>query len=93
MSDEGLATFTKKLAPEPFNKHRHERRTSVDEHLKKKTSSVGVVESGSWSHGTAVTGHSDVDYMAFFPDSSRPAKPSTALNNRSLAGVRALGDQ
>ncbi len=88
MADDELVAFAKQLAPQPFDRSTvSERRNSIEEHIKKHTSSAGLVESGSWSHGTAVTGHSDVDYMAFFPDSSRPVRPSTALTNlkQSLA--------
>ncbi|PRY62803.1 hypothetical protein BCF74_1039 [Knoellia remsis] len=82
MADDELVAFAKQLAPQPFDRSTvSERRNSIEEHIKKHTSSAGLVESGSWSHGTAVTGHSDVDYMAFFPDSSRPVRPSTALTN------------
>ena len=86
MGDDGLTVFAKALAPQPFDKTTvSDRRNAIEEHIKKNTSSVGLVESGSWSHGTAVAGHSDVDYMAFFPDTSRPVRPSTALTNLKVA--------
>src|SRR4051794_19761436 len=82
MTDEGLAEFARKLAPVPFDKTTvSERRNAIEVQIKKKTSAVGMFESGSWTHGTAVSGHSDVDYMAFFSETSRPVKPSTALSN------------
>src|SRR4051794_38745448 len=41
-------------------------------------------ESGSWSHGSAIKGHSDVDFMAW-ASALRPARPSTALANMKAA--------
>lgn len=86
MTDQTLADFAKTLVPAPLDKSTVKaRREDIEEAVKSKTAAVSLFESGSWSHGTSVAGLSDVDYMAFIPDSARPVKPSTALTNLKAA--------
>lgn len=85
MNTQTLATFAKKLVPQPYDKTTVSgRRSSIESIVKSQLGSAGMVESGSWSHGTSVAGHSDVDYMAYF-GGPRPVRPSTALNNMKMA--------
>lgn len=78
--------YVKTLAPAPFDKS-----TVADRHEQMEAAAGECslnadywFESGSWTHGTAIKGHSDVDYMAwsFGP---RPARPSTALATMKTA--------
>lgn len=81
-----LADFAKSLAPDTYDKTRaKERRDDIEEELKKKTDCAGMIDSGSWTHGTALTGRSDVDWMALFPKESRPVYPSSALASLKTA--------
>jgi hypothetical protein len=86
VTDTTLADFAKKLVPQPYDKTTaSQRRSVIEEKVKSKLNSSGLVESGSWSHGTAVAGNSDVDYMAYFTSYARPVSPSTALVNMKVA--------
>ena len=80
MSDATLDKFAASLVPPALDRTTvSQRREAIESAVKAKTTSVGLVESGSWSHGTVLKGHSDVDYMSFIPGASRPTLPSTAL--------------
>jgi hypothetical protein len=81
MSDPTLDRFASSLTPAPFDRTTvRDRRKVIEDKVTAETSSVGFIESGSWSHGTSIKGHSDVDYMSFIPESARPVLPSTALS-------------
>jgi hypothetical protein len=90
MSDPTLDAFVASLVPPaPDRTTVSDRRKAVEDAVKAKTYSVGLIESGSWSHGTALKGCSDVDYMSFIPGSARPVLPSTALSTLKQAIVGA----
>lgn len=81
MSDPTLDVFASSLTPAPFDRTTvSNRRKIIEDNVTAKTSSVGICESGSWTHGTSIKGHSDVDYMSLIPESARPVLPSTALS-------------
>jgi hypothetical protein len=98
MSDPTLDAFASSLTPAPFDRTTvSDRRKIIEDKVTAETSSVGFIESGSWSHGTSIKGHSDVDYMSLIPESARPVLPSTALSRLrdtiagahwSIAGTR-----
>jgi hypothetical protein len=74
-----LATFASSLTtPAPDRSVVAKRRASVFS-LLAPTGAWDIFESGSFSHGTAVPLHSDVDYMARTDLDRKPALPSTAL--------------
>lgn len=86
MSDPTLDAFASSLVPPALDRTTvSERRTAIEAAVKANTASVGLVESGSWSHGTSLKGYSDVDYMSFIPGTSRPVLPSTALSGLKQA--------
>jgi hypothetical protein len=72
--------YVKTLAPAQYDKSTvAERRAEMEQVLDKSSLDAGLwFESGSWIHGTALKGHSDVDYMAW-ASGPRPLRPSTAL--------------
>ncbi|TQN42363.1 hypothetical protein FHU33_1762 [Blastococcus colisei] len=75
-----LDEFVKTLAPAQYDKATVAERHQAMEIAVAVSSLRGGTwfESGSWSHGTALKGHSDVDFM--IPCSgSRPVYPSSAL--------------
>lgn len=80
MTSKFVDEYVKALTPTAYDK------TVVADRRKKMEQAVGVsvldagswFESGSWSHGTALKGHSDVDYMAW-ASGKRPTYPSSAL--------------
>lgn len=81
MSDPTLDAFASSLTPPPFDRTTvRDRRKIIEDNVTAKTSSVGFYESGSWTHGTSIKGHSDVDYMSLIPEYARPVLPSTALS-------------
>ena len=56
-----------------------ERRAAIEKALDNCALDAGLLfESGSWSHGTALAGHSDVDLMAW-AGGIQPTRPSSAL--------------
>ncbi len=80
MSDPTLAEYARNLGPVPYDRTEASTRRSVVE-AALRTSSLRVTsmfESGSWTHGTAISAKSDVDYMAV-ATGLRPAWPSSAL--------------
>lgn len=83
---EPLEVFLKDLVPgAPDRSVVAERREQLTETLDASTFDAGLLfESGSFSHGTAVKGHSDVDYMAWV-SSDRPTRPSSALRSLKSA--------
>ncbi|WP_194290585.1 SMODS domain-containing nucleotidyltransferase [Modestobacter roseus] len=80
--------YVKTLAPTPFDKTTvADRHGQMEAALDKSSLDAGLwFESGSWSHGTALKGHSDVDYMAW-ASGTRPARPSSALATMKSALV------
>lgn len=79
--DDQLTAFASRLVPEPWDKTTvRNRRQALEDAVTRALGGAGFVESGSWSHGTAVAGNSDVDYMALFRDDQKPLRPSTALS-------------
>lgn len=82
MSDATLDAFIGSLTPPSLDRTTvSQRRKILEDAVTASTSCVSFSESGSWSHGTSIGGHSDVDYMAYIPDYARPILPSTALSN------------
>jgi len=75
-----LETFLKTLVPDSYDRITvAERRTAMEAALARSTLRAGRwFESGSWSHGTSLKGHSDVDFMAR-ATGPRPDRPSSAL--------------
>ncbi|WP_197381461.1 nucleotidyltransferase domain-containing protein [Mycolicibacterium mengxianglii] len=89
MSDSTLDAFVASLVPPAFDRTTvSERRKAIEDAVTAKTGSVGFIESGSWSHGTSLNGHSDVDYMCLLLGTQRPALPSSALTamKQNIAG-------
>jgi len=88
MSDATLAEFAVSLAPPALDKAEvSARRVRVEQALAASSLAVtAMFESGSWSHGTGVKAHSDVDYMAI-ASSRRPVYPSSALTTAKAALV------
>lgn len=66
---------------------RHRKR--IEDWLKKDLQIVRMRETGSWHHGTALDGFSDVDYFVTMPG-SRPAASSTALETLRSALSRGI---
>lgn len=86
MSDSTLDGFAASLVPPaPDRSTVSERRDAIENAVKAKTASVGILESGSWSHGTSLKGFSDVDYMSWIPGTETPTLPSTALSSLKQA--------
>lgn len=75
-----MSEFAASLAPAPYDRTTvSERRSSMAAALGASTLDAGYwLESGSWTHGTSIKGHSDVDFMAW-ASGTRPQRPSTAL--------------
>jgi hypothetical protein len=86
MSDTTLESYVGKLVPAQYDKSEAStRRSKVEDTLRQSSLRVtSVFESGSWSHGTAITAKSDVDYMAV-ATSSRPMYPSSGLATAKAA--------
>ena len=86
MTDTTLAAYAASLAPTlPDRTEVSSRRASVERILRASSLRVtGLFESGSWTHGTGVNKHSDVDYMAK-ATGQRPAWPSSALSTAKSA--------
>ncbi|GIG03287.1 hypothetical protein Cci01nite_83800 [Catellatospora citrea] len=86
MLDPTLNTFVGNLAPAALDRTEvGRRRDEVSTRLNLSTLTVRrMFESGSWSHGTGVAAHSDVDYMAI-ASGVRPMRPSTALATAKAA--------
>ncbi|MEV8513466.1 hypothetical protein [Dactylosporangium sp. NPDC051484] len=80
MVDATLYGFAETLAPAaPDRTEVSLRRQKILQALSRSNLRVdSMFESGSWSHGTGVRAHSDVDYMAR-ATGNRPMRPSTAL--------------
>ena len=87
MSDATLATFAASLAMSlPDRTLVADRRERVFELLQKAGTGAWLMfESGSFSHGTAIPVHSDVDYMARTDLDNKPSLPSTALRRVKAA--------
>lgn len=81
-----LAEYAAKLVPAPYDRvEASSRKEELSAALKDSTLDAGLLfESGSWSHGTAIRGKSDVDLMAW-ASGSRPQRPSTALATAKAA--------
>lgn len=77
--------YVKTLMPPPYGKTTvSARRKELERALDRSAMDAGYwFESGSWSHGTALVGHSDVDYMAW-ASGPRPARPSSALDTMKV---------
>lgn len=86
MSDTTLESYVAKLVPAQYGKtETSTRRSKVENTLRQSSLRVtSVFESGSWSHGTAITAKSDVDYMAV-ATSPRPVYPSSGLATAKAA--------
>lgn len=81
-----LNDFVSSLAPPAYDKTTaSSRRQAIEKKVLADTQCVRLVESGSWSHGTALKEVSDVDYMAIFPRPARPYYPSSALTSLKTA--------
>jgi tRNA nucleotidyltransferase (CCA-adding enzyme) len=78
--------YVKTLAPAGYDRSTvAERRQEMEKALSNSTLDADYwFESGSWSHGTALKGHSDVDFMAW-ASGTRPQRPSTALSTLKTA--------
>ncbi|CAM3466885.1 nucleotidyltransferase domain-containing protein [Isoptericola cucumis] len=66
-------------------------RASVESWLTQDLNIVRMRETGSWHHGTAITGSSDVDYFVTMPG-SRPEYSSTALEKLRDSLLRGLSN-
>jgi hypothetical protein len=72
-----LADFANSLAPETYDKSKaRERRDAIEKRLKGRTTCTGMIESGSWSHGTAVAG--TVTWTGWPSIRRMPARPTQA---------------
>lgn len=86
MSDGTLELFAKSLVPAALDKTTvSDRRTAIETQLKAQMGAFRLFESGSWSHGTSIKSHSDVDYMVSLPETKRPVLPSSALTSLKSA--------
>ncbi|MVU80849.1 hypothetical protein GPX89_26795 [Nocardia sp. ET3-3] len=85
MPEDPLGAFVDTLVtPSPDRQLVADRRALIDRLLK----SAGVwmtFESGSFTHGTAIPGHSDVDLMGRISAAERPVSPSWALTKAKNA--------
>lgn len=91
MTSRQVDEYVKTLAPLDYDRSKVARRRSAMETKVAKSRLLGGrwFESGSWTHGTAVKGHSDVDFMV--PMSApRPNRSSSALASlkSALSGSR-----
>lgn len=86
MTHAALSAYATSLAPADYDKTTvSERREALRRTLQEDDLDAGYLfESGSWTHGTALKDHSDVDYMAW-ATSDQPVRPSTALSNMKAA--------
>lgn len=75
-----LEDFVGTLVPASYDRElARERRDRIADALKVSSLEAGYLfESGSWSHGTAIRGKSDVDFMAW-ASGTRPTLSSSAL--------------
>jgi hypothetical protein len=89
VSDATLVSFAASLPPPAYDRTEvGNRRVTIEKALRASSLAVtSMFESGSWSHGTGVKAHSDVDYMAV-ATGARPVYPSSALEaaKRALTG-------
>lgn len=64
-------------------------RDSIESWLEEDLKIIRMRETGSWHHGTAINGHSDVDYFVTMPG-FRPASSSAVLDNLRASLARGL---
>ncbi len=78
--NEGFLEFLKRLAPTQAQRDAGAKhRTSVRSALESKLDVINFFETGSFSHGTGVRGHSDTDVLVSIRN-DRPGSSYTALN-------------
>lgn len=80
MTDQTLADYAARLAPAAYDRTEAGARRKVvqDALLTSSLRVTSMFESGSWTHGTSIKAHSDVDYMVV-ATGTRPLLPSSAL--------------
>ncbi len=86
MSDPTLSEYANSLAPAAYDRNLASiRRKAVETALAASSLRVGsMFESGSWTHGTAISAKSDVDYMAI-ARGTQPRWSSSALETAKIA--------
>jgi hypothetical protein len=77
---EALDRYLAKITPAAWDKTTvSQRRAKIETALQASSAGLHLLrESGSFSHGTSIAGHSDVDYLASL-GCAKPSRPSTAL--------------
>jgi hypothetical protein len=86
VTDTTLADYAASLAPAAYDRtEASTRRKKIENALFDSSLRVtSMFESGSWTHGTSIKAHSDVDYMAV-ASGTRPRWPSSALEAAKTA--------
>lgn len=79
---EGINQYLAERAPNDWEKAEVRRyRQRLYDILKAKYRLISFYQSGSFQHGTAITPHSDVDYIARIHFEDKPLSSTTVLNN------------
>jgi hypothetical protein len=83
---QGLDEFLQRLRPsraerESATAHRTSIKGAIEKHL----DAVAVWETGSFAHGTAIRGHTDIDLLVSFSSTKKPKNGSSALESARTA--------
>lgn len=62
-------------------------REQLESAVRRSLGAIGLFETGSWTHGTAVKGHSDVDYFAVLPERRLSAEGVLLALSQSMKGT------
>lgn len=95
--DEAFLAYLRAKTPRDYEKTQvSQQRSRIQEALEARFRLIDFFQSGSFSHGTAVSPYSDVDYIARIHNSSRPQSSNSALRQvretlvDGLPGVRSV---
>lgn len=80
-----LESLLREYTPTDYERHLASvHRGQLESSVKRSLGAVGLFETGSWTHGTAVKGHSDVDYFAVLTSRDLSAEGVLQSLSRSL---------
>lgn len=84
-ASEYLESLLRVHTPTDYDRHLASvHRGQLESSVKRSLGAVALFETGSWTHGTAVKGHSDVDYFAVLPSRGLNAERVLLALSRSL---------